>query len=342
MGAQPLALLGTGMVTSIGVSAPTACAAIRAGLTNPTETRFRDGGGDWIMSHSVGLEKPWRGREKLARMAAMAVEECIAELPQQDIGKIPLLLCVAERNRPGRMQGLDDELLQEIQELSGVRFAAQSGVIPQGRVGISVALLHARKLVYENGVPAVLIVGTDSLLTWPTLEVLEKQDRLLTNRNSNGFIPGEAAAGVLVRKPLDGESRLQIEGLGFAAEAAHIDSAEPSRAEGLTQAIRAALSEAACQLHDLDFRITDISGEQFYFREAALAMTRVLRQRKETFDLWHPAECIGEVGSAIGPALLAVADAASRKGYADGPGMLLHVSNDAGQRAAIVVRGGSG
>ncbi len=99
---------------------------------------------------------------------------------------------------------------------------------------------------------------------------------------------------------------------------AHIDSGEPLRADGLTTAINGALTDAGCQMHDLDFRITDVSGEQYYFKEAALALSRILRQRKEEFDIWHPAECIGEAGAAAGIAVLADANAACRKAYAAG------------------------
>ena len=90
-------------------------------------------------------------------------------------------------------------------------------------------------------------------------------------------------------------------------------------------------------MHDLDFRITDLSGEQYYFKEAALALGRILRQHKEEFDIWHPAECIGESGAAAGIAVLAVANAACRNAYCAGPNILTHVANDAGQRAATVL-----
>ncbi|MCR7395978.1 hypothetical protein NS920_17995, partial [Pseudomonas aeruginosa] len=38
-----------------------------------------------------------------------------------------------------------------------------------------------------------------------------------------------------------------------------------------------------------------------------------------------------------GPALLCIALAASRKGYAHGPQVLCHSGNDAGERAAVVL-----
>ncbi len=337
MTAEPLAILSTGLVTAVGLSAPATCAAIRAGLTNPTETRFMNAGGEWIMSHTVPLEQPWRGRQKLARMAAMAIEETLFDTSRENWRRIPLLLCVAERSRPGRTEGLEDQLLAEVQQLVAASFAPESVVIPQGRVGAAIALLRARQFIYEGHATATLIVGTDSLLTWPTLRVFDERARLLRERNANGFIPGEAGAAVLVGQP-PAYSQLRIEGLGLAAEEAHIDAGEPLRADGLTRAIQIALRDAECQMHDLDFRISDISGEQYYFKEAALALSRTLRQRKAEFDLWHPAECIGEAGSAIGPVMLAVAAAACRKAYAPGPGILLHSSDDDGQRAAMVLR----
>jgi 3-oxoacyl-[acyl-carrier-protein] synthase-1 len=105
----------------------------------------------------------------------------------------------------------------------------------------------------------------------------------------------------------------------------------------LTGAIKHALQEAACAMHDLDFRITDISGEQYFFREASLAVSRTMHQPKQEFDLWHPAEGIGETGAAAGPAMIATALTACRKGYAKGVRILLHASSDSAQRAAAIV-----
>src|SRR5262249_72697 len=109
------------------------------------------------------------------------------------------------------------------------------------------------------------------------------------------------------------------------------------RADGLTAAIKSALSDASCQLHDLNYRITDLSGEQYYFKEAALALGRILRQRKDEFDIWHPAECIGECGAAAGLPAPAGAAAACRKAYTLGPHILTHMANDSGQRSATVL-----
>jgi 3-oxoacyl-[acyl-carrier-protein] synthase-1 len=338
MSTPPLAVIGGGIVSSVGLSAPAACAAIRAKLTNPTETRFVSSAGEWIMSHSVMLGEPLLGLGKLAHMGAMAVEECLANVPRDDWERIPLLLCVAEPSRPGRLEGLDDSLSEKICALLGdAKFATESSIVPHGRVSVAVALQQARRLLHDGSVPAVLILATDSLLIWPTLKVLEEQDRLLTKKNSNGIIPGEASSAVLVARPV-ADAHLSIGGLGFGHERATVNTDEPLRADGLTTAIAGALQEADCAMHDMDFRIADIAGEQYYFKEAALALSRMLRRRKAHVDIWHPAEFIGEVGSAIGPVMLVLADTASHKGYALGSTMLLHAALDSGERAAIVTR----
>jgi len=333
---MPIAIQGTGLVTSVGLGVPAACAAIRAKLTNPVATRFMDSSGEWIVAHEVPMDPPARGLDRLARMAALAIEECLQAVPREQWPAIPLLLCVAERERPGRTAGLDDALFDRVQQHLGARFADGSAVVAHGRVSAAVALSAARGLLQQGGSAHVVVAATDSLLSWPSLGAYERADRLLTERNSNGFMPGEAGAALLLGRP-GAQPELRCTGLGFAVEAAHIDSGEPLRGDGLSAALRQALADAGRQLHEMDFRITDVSGEQYYFKEAALALSRTLRVRKDAFDIWHPAESTGETGAVAGVALLAVSDHACRKGYAIGHDILAHMGNDGGQRAAAVL-----
>lgn len=332
-------ILGSGMLSAVGLSAPASCAAIRCAIDNFQETRFIDRGGEWLIAASVPLEQPWRGRSKLIKMAARAIAEALQSTAGVDPAQTPLLLGVAEVERPGRLVGLDGSLLHAIEQELGLHFHPSSSVIARGRVSAAVALLNARTLIYQGGHRHVLIAGVDSFLSGPTLAAFEERERLLTSQNSNGFIPGEGAAAVLLAAPtLSEEPQLACIGLGFGVEPAGVEAEDlPLRAEGLTRAIRAALGEAGCGLEQMDYRLTDLSGEQYYFKEASLALSRSLRVRKEHMHLWHPADCIGEVGAAIGPAMLTVALAASRKAYGEGPNILCHLGNDAGERAVALL-----
>ena len=338
MSRQDLSIMGSGMISGVGLNAPASCVAIRCGIDNIQETPFMDSGGEWIMGSSVPLEKPWRGTKKLSKMLASALRECIAGDFQLGLEEIPVLICLAENDRPGRLADLEDSVFSEIQADFGVRFHKKSRLLSHGRVGLGMALRQARKLIYGEGIRKVIIAGADSLLVGPTLSAYEEQERLLTSQNSNGFIPGEAAAAVMVGPVIATEEpQLLCLGVGTGVEKATEESELPLRAEGLVQAIRAALAEAGCSLGAMDFRITDVSGGQYSFKEASLALTRILRERKEEFDIWHPADCIGEVGAAIGVVILTVCLAANRKAYTPGNNILCHLANEDGKRVAIIL-----
>lgn len=337
MSTSPITILDTGLVTAVGLTTAASCCAFRSKINNPCETSFIDSSGAWIMAHQVDLDRPCFGLTKLTRMAALAIEEALQDLNKDQWRRLPLLLCVAEAERPGRLEGLDDQLLKQIQNELGVSFAPESAVVPHGRVGVAVALARARELMAKAKLPHVLIAATDGLLSWPTISHYEREDRLLTESNSNGFMPGEGAGALLVGAGGGQSRQLLCTGVGFGREPAHIDSGEPLRADGLTQAIKASLEDAGRELHDMDFRITDNSGEQYYFKEASLAVSRILRQRKDEFDIWHPAECTGEAGAVSGAAVIAAARDACLKSYAPGRNILTHWANDAGQRAAVAL-----
>jgi 3-oxoacyl-[acyl-carrier-protein] synthase-1 len=298
-----------------------------------------DIGGEWIMGCEVPLEQPWRGKTRLLKMAASAINECLANNKQIIPKATPLLLCVSEQERKGRVINDDNQFFLDLQNELGVVFHEKSRVIAKGHVAVAVALKHAREILQERHTKQVLIAATDSLLVESTLDHYEENERLLTSQNSNGFIPGEAGAALLVEpvhaKP---EPQLICLGLGYGVEKAHVDSEEPCRADGLTAAIKDSLRDAGCDESVLQFKITDISGEQYYFKEASLAFSRIDRTKREEFDIWHPVDCVGAVGAAIGCVMIAVLKSACEKDYSKGYQILAHLGNDDGKRSALIFR----
>jgi 3-oxoacyl-[acyl-carrier-protein] synthase I len=183
-----------------------------------------------------------------------------------------------------------------------------------------------------------VVAGVDSFLTARTLAAYHAQRRLLTIKNSDGFLPGEAAAAIALSFQAPAGGGLRCLGVGRGQEPAVLDSDRPLRADGLVQAYRAAFQDAGAGYEQVDYRLTDISGEQYAFKDASLALSRTMRSRREAFDLWHPSDCIGRVDAASVPLVLGVALQAARKRYAPGPGVLCHFSGDGGARAALVLR----
>lgn len=132
------------------------------------------------------------------------------------------------------------------------------------------------------------------------------------------------------------EKQLVCHGLGFGVENSHVYSEEPLRADGLVSAIKESLVDAGCSESVLEFKITDISGEQYYFKEASLAFSRIDRTKREEFDIWHPADCAGDVGAASGLVMISVLKDACEKAYAKGDHILLHLGNDSGDRSSMI------
>lgn len=337
MSDRPLAITATGMVTGVGLDTYSSCAAIRAAIDNFQETHFLDSEGEWILGCEIPLDPPLRGIEKLTTMLCMALSEC-SQSTDLDINKVPVIICLSEQERPGVPANQGNQLYFKTEQKLGCHFHPESMVIKQSRTGVISGLIQARELIYSKGHQQVIVASADSLLCAESLRYFEQTDRLLTESHSDGFIPGEAAAAILLEKPdPKNTSQLICLGVGFGHEPAHIESDLPLRADGLVNAINAALQDAKLAIRDIDFRIADVTGEQFWFKESALALQRLLHQPKPEFDIWHPSDCIGEVGSAIGLINFIVLKIANEKGYSKGSTMLAHFSNWDHQRAAAVL-----
>lgn len=333
---QPVAISNAGMITGVGFNAPANFAAIRCGLNQFVETDFRFDN-EWLVGSPVQFEAGWRGQELLLRMGTMVIHEALQGLEAVSTNDIPLLICLAETDRPGRTLIMEQNILRDLQQLSGFDFHQDSTVIANGRVSGVQAIDMARRLL-EIGHPACLVMGIDNYLVGKTLTDYHQAGRLKTERNSDGFIPGQAAAAVVLQ-PADRGRGLLVKGIGYGREPSTIiNAAVPLRADGLTAACCGALAQAGMDLGQLDYRLADLNGEHYGFREATLMLSRILRKHKQAFDIRHPAESVGEVGAAIVPIVCAVALASALKNYAPGPGVLCHFANDDFQRAAIVLQ----
>lgn len=335
--APALCIVATGMVTGVGLSAAATSAAVRAAIDNFQESRFRDARGQWLLACPVSMPEPCGGERKLCKMVARAIVECLDGIDAITLRSTPLLLCLADPGRPGRIIAHDAAFLAAVAQETGMTLHAQSAVIAEGHVSAARALQRARALLRAPAIPQVLVAACDSLLVGAALRDCERRERLMTSENPDGIIAGEAAAALLVQRMTEQRAgQLACRGLGFALEPAHVGSEQPLRADGLVAAIREALRDAQCGEGILAFKIIDAAGDSYAFKETALAFGRIDRTKRTEFDVWHPADCIGEVGAPIGLIMLAVLKAACEKGYARGDHVLLHLGNDDGRRAAMI------
>ncbi|HME70681.1 MAG TPA: hypothetical protein VKM54_12555 [Myxococcota bacterium] len=338
-----IAVTGYGLVTAVGFNAATTLSAIRAGVSGIGQVNLWDyETGEYISGGRVLLPQWWESVDKLADLVSPAIQECYAAARPFEPKQIPILLGLPGPDRPRRPADLERQVFELVNQRLDGRVCSESVAIPRTQVSALAGLREAERLLASGRFPACIVAGVDSFLDrWVAREYFKKR-RLLTAANSNGFNPGEAGTAVLVqRSDLAAKGSLEVLSLGFGRERGTIESDEPLQGDGLTNAVRDALRGAGISIFDAAYRITDLNGEQYKFKEAMIAVmrsTQGTRRWSRLFELWHPIEYIGEVGAAIGPLALALALHAGRKGYAPGPIALLHFSNDDGERAAAVVR----
>jgi 3-oxoacyl-[acyl-carrier-protein] synthase-1 len=333
-------LVAAGMTCCVGLNAAAACAAMRAGISLFAELPYLDNSARPIIGASVpDLDQKLKSRERVAEILFRALSDCLAQSPRR-WQEVPLIVGLAEPERPGGTAELASSIVAQMESRLDVRFHPRfSCAFPTGHTAGFEALRQARELLEREDVPACLICGADSYINAPALLWLDRLRRLKTVDNSDGVIPGEAAVAILVQR--EGESRdssaARITGLGFATEEVHVCSTEPLLAHGLSQAAAAALAEAGTQMHEVDFRISDVTGEGYGFKEQSLTLSRLLRQRRTCLPLWHAADSIGDTGAAAGICELVVGMHAFQKRYAPGDRAACYTSSVPGGRAVAVL-----
>jgi 3-oxoacyl-[acyl-carrier-protein] synthase I len=108
----------------------------------------------------------------------------------------------------------------------------------------------------------------------------------------------------------------------------------------MTAAYKLAFDAAHIEMRHLGYRISDITGESYFFKQTALASIRLLRGRHDFQGLWSPTESIGNIGAAVVPTMIAMALTAAVKGYHDGDPVLVEASGDDGACGAALFSSG--
>ena len=334
-------IYSTGIVCSVGLNSAAACAAMRAGVAGFQELGYHDNQGEPVVGAVVpGMDTGLSQKQRLVELLTQALAECAGQETRQAFETIPLLIGLAESGRPGGSDRYVDTILDDVQTRLGISFhPTLSQALQKGHTAGFEALGLASELLESGQATACLICGVDSFANGSSLQWLDKFFRLKTSSNSDGVIPGEAAAAVLVRPlPSPSGSPVQVAGFGFGFEEVNILSEEPFRGLGLAEAARNALQDARMPMNEMAFRLSDATGESYGFKELSLTLSRVLRQGPSELPLWHCADSIGDVGAAAGLCQLIRGADALVQGYAPGNTAIAFASNVPGDRAAVVLR----
>jgi 3-oxoacyl-[acyl-carrier-protein] synthase I len=353
--ARSIVVEAAGLCCALGYHLDAAVCALRANMDHFQESGFYSLKSDPVVVATLPDEI--HGQERLERWAMHAVLDCARRMAEPlslfDARRTALIVIGPDKSRPhADAQFYLDVVLGAMRQAwssAGSREGAraldkpypqheEAAMLLNGRTGVGVALTLAANMLAERPVEQVLLIGIDSYLNAADINAYLKEERLFVRGNSDGFIPGEAAAALVLRSAQADHAGLHIKGVGIAHEVGRHDGSVPSRSQGLTHAIRSACEQAGIAPTEVDFRISDQNGEQFFSRDASNAITRVMMGGSKIPHLTL-ADKIGEVGGAVGPAMLAwLLRDMPHEVFSPGRLALAHLANDDGTRCALVLQ----
>jgi 3-oxoacyl-[acyl-carrier-protein] synthase I len=350
-------ILGVGMTTAVGLSAPETAAAVRAGVALFAESTVHDRRiepftiaevpEDGLAGLAEGVQPTPPAPEltdreiRLLRLATQPLRECLASLPPSapDPG---LVVALPSPRLTSGLRPLDPAgFLRRLAAQAGRTLdLRRSDASQTGRAGGLAALHAAAAYVRAGHAPFMVAGGVDSYRDLFVLDTLELEKRIKSSVNLDGFIPGEGAAFLLV------STRATAEKAGLRAfavltpaavgvEEGHLYSKAPYRGDGLSSTVEELVVSGWLPLPVLEV-YSSMNGEQHWAKEWGVSILRNRAAFDPEHGMHHPADCFGDTGAACGPLMVGLAAVGVAGGYRRSP-CLVYGSSDDGPRAAIGV-----
>ena len=337
--AAPIAITGVGIACHAGEQLYTLISSVigqmsGTELSDAHKVKSHDDGSKVMtrIAPVTGIDDI-RAKIRMHTLTATALVNAEIELPGSvDIEKLLIVVMLAPEliTYDGKLdtEPLKRHLLAETVNLDAAtfRFLSHEAFSNSSVLRLSIDELN------EGKWDAVIFGGADSLITMETCNKLNEQNRLSTVGRSEGLVPGEAAAFVVLQTrdlALRSSSTIKayLKGLGVAAEP-NARAADTQATAGLASAINQALAQAGIVASDIHGIIHNLGAEtvhsfEWYQTTQALWPRRVSEQQRmavqngeiKQADLPDdplpetilPYLTMGEVGAAVLPIQLATA-----------------------------------
>jgi len=344
----PLVVTGIGAVSPVGNDVTESCASERAEICGFAEHPYFnpitpdpkwDPKEPFTAALQPAIDHRLQAPERLLHLAGAALRNLVkrARLKRGDLDRTALMFALPRGDEVVARWRLEHDFAPELLRRMGWSDCHVAAVEQSGHVGVFRLVAEAQRLLAEGQFRSAVIVGVDSYHSIARLRLLDGMYRLRSERAPDGFLPGEAAAAVLVEAK--GANRLPLAALGtpgFGEEPRPLEATPKlsSSANGLADAISAAVDDPTSWP---PWIFSDLNGESYRAFEWALLATRHANQVETMLPLEHPAECFGDVGAASGGMLLACAVHGFARGYAPAKKALLWTASDDTNRAALQI-----
>jgi 3-oxoacyl-[acyl-carrier-protein] synthase-1 len=338
------------------MSAAQGCASIRAGITRislhasyrcipPSEDMNVEEDANVLRAGVVpGLESDLEGSQRLLHLALPALQGLFADskLSRADIREGALLLALPLPDPVVSGWALSQRFARELFRRSGLGDWGEVVTLEAGAAGVLTLVEQARALLTNRRLRFCVLLALDSYLPVDRLDWLDTARRLRSPRNVDGFIPGEAACALLLEHRRTAEARgVPLRGVvgpvASGTEPATVDSGRWSTGAGLCQALRPLLRSEGGEAIG-EWTLCNLNGESYRAREWGLVQARLAKSLKAARKLQHPADRMGDAGTAMTAILMASACHAFSRNHAPAPIALVWVTSDDSARAALLLR----
>lgn len=151
----------TGMVSSVGLTAASACAANRAGISGLKDLAVEYRGAPIVGAIVPGLDAITRPGPRLVELLRLSLMDLLRHHPARSWADVPLLVGLAEPGRPGGGAFLADSIVSLAQEALEIRFHPElSKPFATGHTAGFEALGTARSLIRGDCRPVLWPVST--------------------------------------------------------------------------------------------------------------------------------------------------------------------------------------
>ncbi len=212
-----------------------------------------------------GIDPEFRMLQNLQNVILNAAEHLLEKQLQE---KRHLVLIIIPASVDTRSDYIDSLKWQEIIATGLTEFSDLHYRFINADDNVTKHLQSACQAINEEKIESVMFAGIDSLVDQATCQELIQQNRLCSSTISDGVIPGEAAACVVIQN-IDitrNTPRGIIKGLTFSAEP-NCGKAHTSKMTGLSQAIQNVSQTTGQHPDAIDCVIRNNSREQQYSLE---------------------------------------------------------------------------
>lgn len=334
--------------TAVGGCAASTAAAVRAGVSRVAIFEdYVDSEDNPILAARIAFDfedgEPEDQKERIQALAFEAFARlCAAPGVLDPRAPLHLLIGVAHPHRPGpRYEGQPADLGERLLTHSNTPQRLPVHYFMQGNAAVFHALHAAWRILQQDPYAQCIVGGIDSLLDETTLDWFEDDARLKSETfgRHQGFSPGEGVGFFLVESERAARDRrhapvARILAIGLAEEPDTVLTQTPTRAQGMSAALRQVLEHVAPESIGAVF--SDMNGEFYRAKEWANASARCLQRAPRERELWHPAEFFGDVGGAWGALSINLGAAFLAKGILRET-VLCIASDDHGARGAVAL-----